>query len=91
MSNYEQYIESINSYPYGFINIFYAKSGKKISLKNIDQNNFYEIISYFLTEYFNFGQIQDVKIMTSNGIRNINNLAFNDLFDSIGTIIYVTL
>jgi hypothetical protein len=54
MSNYEQYIESLNSYPYGFINIFNAKSGKKISLKNIEQNNYNAVIYYFLKEYFNF-------------------------------------
>jgi hypothetical protein len=91
MSNYEQYIESLNSYPYGFINIFNAKSGKKISLKNIEQNNYNAVIYYFLKEYFNFEQIQDVKIMTSNGVKNINNVSFDDLIDSIGTIIYVTL
>lgn len=67
MANYEQYIESLNSYPHGFINIFNAKTGKKLSLKNLNQDNYNTIISYFLKEYFNFEQIQDVKIMTSNG------------------------
>lgn len=91
MSKYEQYIESLNSYPYGFINMFYAKSGKIISLKNINENNYYEIVEYFFKEYFNFEQIQDVKMITSNGMKNINNLKFNDLVDSIGIVIYVTI
>ena len=91
MSNYKHNIESLKSHPYGFINIFHSQSGKKISLKNIEKSNYKIIINYVLQEYFNFEQIQDVKIMTSNGEKNINNISLNDLHDSIGSIIYVVL
>ena len=89
MSNYEQYIESTNSYPYGFINILDAKSGKKLSLKNVEQNNYSEIIRYFLKDYFGFEQVHSIKMKTSNGIKDISNLKFNDLIDSVGTVIYL--
>jgi hypothetical protein len=91
MTNYDQYIHSINSHPYNFINIFCAKSNKKISLKNLNNNNYLEFIIYFLKEYFNFKQNEDIKMLTSNGMKYINNLKFNDLNDSKGTIIYITL
>ena len=91
--NYSQYVESTNKFPYGFINIYYSnpESGikKHLSLKNITNNNYKDVISFFLNDYFHFNTINNVKIKTVNGFKTINDLEFKDLNDSIGTIIYI--
>jgi hypothetical protein len=90
MSNYEQNTESTNLYPYSSFNFVDVKTNKTLSLRNLDQTNYLEIIRHLFKNYFCFELIQSVKIKTSVGIRDVSNLKYNDLVDSRGTIIYLT-
>jgi hypothetical protein len=91
MLTIDRYICNTNTPTFDKINIFYPGINLMISLDNINEKNFSEIMKMLFIEKFGINDISNITLKTSVGIKSFNNLIWSDLDKSRSNVIFIKL
>ncbi len=80
-NDFSKYIYDVNNIYCNKINLVDGKNGRIVSLNDLKENNFKEVLEYIFINMFNYNKIDKLKFLLNNKIKNFNDLKYTDIND----------